>query len=129
MNWKFWKNGRECTGSKPNLPKPREIPDQIGMHLVVNKKMDPDFIWSLKCALKPRTESRTTFDFRLFSPVSAQNARVIVSSYDALDSCPELILFHGRFDRQSKQFEIVEGSQPAPGVHPATDAPLAQPRA
>ncbi len=129
MNWKFWKNSRECAGSKPNLPKPKEIPDQIGMHLVVNKKMDPDFIWSLKCALKPRTESRTTFDFRLFSPVSAQNARVIVSSYDALDACPELILFHGRFDRQSKQFEIVEGSQPASGVQPPTDVPLAHPRA
>lgn len=108
MGWKFWKTKGSAPQSNGLLPKPKEIPEPIGRHLVVQKKMDPDFVWALKCALKPLATSQTEFDFRLYDPVAARDAGVAVTNFNALDTHPELVLFSGRYDRRSRQFDMAD---------------------
>lgn len=107
MGWKFWQTDRNHdTGSRSNLPKPKEIPEMLGRYLVVQEQMDPDYVWTLKCALKSNSNGKKAFDFRVFNENSARSAGVRVADYDALDDHPELILFHGRIDRATDQMEI-----------------------
>jgi len=39
MGWKFWQRNDDKDASKIKLPKPKEIPERIGRHLVVQEKM------------------------------------------------------------------------------------------
>lgn len=110
MGWKFWQRNDEKHASKIKLPKPKEIPEKIGRHLVVQEKMDPDYVWKLKCALRPHSQNQASFDFRVFSDNSSQNAGVTVVNYDSLDGHPELVILQGRFDKRSNQIEIHKGS-------------------
>lgn len=110
MGWKFWQRDDDKDASKIKLPKPKEIPERIGRHLVVQEKMDPDYVWTLKCALKPNSESQTSFDFRVFSEDSSQNKGLTVVNYDSLDADSELIILQGRFDKRSNQIEIQKKS-------------------
>jgi hypothetical protein len=72
--------------------------------------MDPDFVWTLKCAFRPNSESQTSFDFRVFSEDSSQNKGLTVVNYDSLDADSELIILQGRFDKRSNQIEIQKKS-------------------
>ena len=108
MGWKFWEkqqNGNsEAKGAK--LPKPRDLPQQIGMYLVVNEKQEPDVVWSLKCVLRPRQERKDYFDFRVYNPFHANDVRVNVVDYNSLENHPELILFKGKYDKNAKDPEL-----------------------
>jgi len=110
MGWKFWqKNTRtESVGHAPKvkLPKPKELPEHMGMYLVVKEKMDPDWVWSLKCAKRLRENDKSLFDFRIFSESDAAEAGVNVSNYDVLDNHINLILFHGYSDKHGYDFHI-----------------------
>lgn len=104
MGWKFWK--REENGLLAKLPKPKELPEFLGRCLVVEKKMDPDLVWSLKCALQPHVDSKTHFDFRIFNPSLVQQMGVRIDNFESLDNQPELILYQGWFDKSSNKIEI-----------------------
>jgi hypothetical protein len=101
MNWKFWKQDNPANTPADRLhvklPGPKELPQQIGRYLVVEEKLDPDYVWNLRYVARPRTERKHYFDFRLFSSKAAQTAQVRVINYDSLDNHPELVLFKGRF--------------------------------
>jgi len=109
MGWKFWQGNDKKEASKIKLPGPREVPEKIGRYLVVNEKMDPDYVWALKCVQKPHSQSNASYDFRVFSDNSAQKAGVAIANYDTLDAHAELILFHGRIDKRTEQMEIHKG--------------------
>lgn len=110
MQWKFWR--RESAGgggsntSDNKSPKPKELPAQIGMYLVVHEKLDPDWVWALRCVLRHRPERKRYFDFRIFDPAAAHAAKVMVLDYTSLDAHPELILFKGRYDRDIRDPEL-----------------------
>ena len=106
MGWKFWQRNEEEEASKHKLPKPKELPDRIGRYMVVEKKMDPDYVWGLKCALRPHSQGQTSFAFRVFNDNTSQNAGVRVLNFDSLDAHPELIILQGRFDKRSNEIEI-----------------------
>ena len=110
MHWKFWQrqttNGLPPAPAGEKLPKPKDLPQQIGMFLIVNDKLDPDYVWALKCVVRPRPERKRYFDFRIFDPVQAANAKFHVINYTSLDSHPELILFKGRYDKDVRDPEI-----------------------
>lgn len=105
MHWKFWQ--REKTGGGTTktagvkLPGPKDLPQQIGMYLVVNEKLDPDFVWALKWVVRPRPERARYFDFRIFDPAQADNAGLKVANYTSLDDHPVLVLFKGRYDKDA----------------------------
>ena len=110
MHWKFWQrqatNGQSPTPGGEKLPKPKELPQQIGMFLVVNDKLDPDYVWTLKCVVRPRPERKRYFDFRIFDPAQAANAKLHVVNYTSLDNYPELVLFKGRYDKDVRDPEM-----------------------
>ena len=118
MKWKFWHRIPSGGGSNADtnkLPKPKELPSQIGMYLVVHEKLDPDWVWALRCVQRPRTERKRYFDFRVFDPVSARTANVQVINYTSLDHHPELILFKGRYDKDVRDPEL-DRSPPVPSA-------------
>lgn len=106
MGWKFWQSNNGNGASNNKLPKPKEIPERIGRHLVVQEKMDPDTVWNLKCALRPPAPGQTSSDFRVFSENAAQDKGVMVANFDSLDGHPELIILQGQFDKDTKRVEI-----------------------
>jgi hypothetical protein len=108
MGWKFWQRNDKNDPSKIKLPKPKEIPDSIGRYLVVQKKMDPNLVWALKCALKPNAQSKTRFDFRVFSDKTTEKEGVTVVNYASLDAHPTLIVLQGQFDKGTNQVDVQE---------------------
>ncbi|MFO7952691.1 MAG: hypothetical protein R6U91_07815 [Bacillota bacterium] len=95
------------------MPKPKEMPQLIGQVLVTQKGMDPDVVWALKCALRPHPQSKTRFDFRVFSSNAAQNAGVKVANFDSLETHTELVIFHGWYDKRSNQIEFLDSGNAA----------------
>jgi hypothetical protein len=110
MQWKFWR--REPSGgggSNPSgmkLSKPKELPTQIGMYLVVHEKLEPDWVWALRCVLRQRPERKSYYDFRVFDPVAAHSAQIQVLNYTSLDTHPKLVLFKGRYDKDVRDPEL-----------------------
>ena len=110
MNWKFWQ--KEKQGENPSaareekLAKPRELPERVGMNLVTKLKEDPDWVWSLKAALRPKAEEKHAFDIRIFDPADASRAGAVIANYNSLDSHLEMILFFGTFNKKTGSVQI-----------------------
>ena len=85
MNWKFWEKGptgKKNENQEEKLPKPKELPSQIGQHLVVNLKKDPNWVWSLRCALRNKQGFKNIFEFRVFDKLKTANAGVSIKDYN-----------------------------------------------
>ena len=110
MNWKFWEKDKSTVSSGEvnveRLHKPRDLPPQIGQHLVAQLKQEPDWVWSLKCALRKRPETKHVFDFRVFNEFKARDMKVSVKNFNSLDDHRELILFEGWLDKSSNQYLV-----------------------
>ena len=119
MNWKFWKhsasNNQIVETTTVKLPRPKEMPQQIGRFLVTHEKADPDIVWNLKCVVRPIADRKGWFDFRVFSPSAAGRAQVDVKNFASLDDHPELVLYKGRYnkDRQDPELDMT------PPIHSA----------
>ena len=105
MFWdKLFKKSTGAEGSgKAKLPKPKEMIDVIGIHLVAKMKQEPDWVWGLHCVTKPREGGKHVRDVRVFSRRQAQIEGVVVVDYHSLDPHPHLIIFEGRFDRENRK--------------------------
>lgn len=110
MSWKFWQNGKQGEKSsgarEEKLAKPKEIPERVGMHLVSKLKEDPDWVWSLKAALRPKTDEKHAFDIRIFNPADTNRAGASIANYNSLDAHPEMILFFGSFNKKTGSLQI-----------------------
>ncbi len=106
MSWKFWRKNEGGDSTRNKMPKPKELPEHMGMYLVVKEKLDPDWVWSLKCARCPRENDKSIYDFRIYSDSDAAEAGVHVANYLALDDHTELILFFGHSDKRGDIFQI-----------------------
>jgi hypothetical protein len=117
MEWRFWKKNalpRDLNNSTlEKLSKPKDIPVQIGMHLVVNMKKSPDWVWSLRAVERTKTTNETVAEFRIFDPAQTVAAKVGVKDYYSLSEHPELILFEGWLDRKKKGLEVKENKTAA----------------
>ena len=109
MNWKFWKakttNSQTLNQKSSKLPKPKDLPDRVGMYMVTQLKLDPDWVWSLKGAVRPTTDKHI-FDIRIFDPKEAVVGDVIIRDFDTLDNNPEMILFEGSFNKSTGWLDI-----------------------
>jgi len=108
-NWKFWKtdnkNDQKLTLRSSKLPKPKDLPDRIGIYLVTQLKLDPDWVWSLKGVVRP-TKEKHNFEIRIFDPKEAVVSDVIVGDFNSLDNCPEMVLFEGCFNKDTGWVDI-----------------------
>ena len=105
MNWKFWRKdiqseGADNTGTA-KLTKPKDLPDRVGMYLVTQLKEDPDWVWSLKGALRPKPGEKHTFDIKIFDPKQAAQKGLTIMDYNSLEEHPDLVLFVGSFNKNS----------------------------
>jgi hypothetical protein len=106
MSWKFWQKN-DASQDAGRLPKPKDLPEAVGRYLVVDLKMDPDYVWSLKAALRPRAENHDVRDFRIFSPSQADAAGVTVRHFNTLSEHPDLILNEGWLNKKTNQVKFI----------------------
>ena len=115
MEWKFWNRKKDTANNNgnPKLGKPRELPQEIGQYLVIQEQMDPDWVWALRCVLRPYPNVKTKFDFLVFSTKSVRSAGIEVANYDHLAKYPDLILYSGWFDKRAHQIEVHKSTKKA----------------
>lgn len=89
------------------LPGPSGIPQPVGRYLVVDLKQNPDWVWNLKTVLKP-TEDKHIFGFRVYDETPRAVKGVPVRNYNSLDEYPDLILYQGRFNKQTLDVQVDE---------------------
>lgn len=110
MNLKFWqkeKHSENSSGTEEvRLAKPKELPDRVGMYLVTQLKEDPDWVWSLKCAMRPKADEKNVSEIRIFCPATAAREGVSVANFNSLDANPDMILFFGSFNKNTSSVQI-----------------------
>jgi hypothetical protein len=110
MRLKFWQKKEEVERAASSRTKkhsrPRDLPQEVGRHLVVEKNLDPDWVWSLKCTLRQQEGKKTAHDIRIFSQETAAQNGVFVKDYTSLDTHPHLVLYEGSYDKQSREVHI-----------------------
>ena len=106
MSWKFWQKNA-ASKETDGLPRPKDLPEPVGRYLVVDMKLDPDYVWTLKAAMRPREDNHDMRDFRIFSPGKADAAGVTVRHYKTLDEHPELILYAGSLNKKTNKVKLI----------------------
>jgi hypothetical protein len=110
MNWKFWQKENSVASSagvkEIKLPRPKELPDQVGMHLVSRMKEDPDWVWNLKCAMRPKADEEHAFEIRIFNPADASHQGVVVANFNTLDGYLDMVLFYGSFNKKTGSVQL-----------------------
>ena len=105
MNWKFWHKEQasaNSTGTKEiKLAKPKDLPDRVGMHMVTQLKEDPDWVWNLKCVMRPKADEKQAIEVRIFNPADAIRQGAVIKNFNSLDDHPDLILFFGWFNKNT----------------------------
>jgi hypothetical protein len=90
------------------LPGPRPIPGLVGKHLTDNYKMDAELVRILKAVVHERPQTERTFDCRIFDQSEAEAKEVQINDYNTLNQHPDLILYEGWFDEETKRVEMAE---------------------
>jgi hypothetical protein len=90
------------------LPGPKGIPELVGRHLVVALKQDPDWAWKLKSVVRPMSDVKSAFEFRVFDSAQVAAKKIAVTDYTSLDEHPDLILYQGWFNKKSGQVQMKE---------------------
>jgi hypothetical protein len=108
MNWKFWQKTDEAPQEAPGQSRPKDLPEAVGRYLVVDLKMDPDWVWTLKAAMCRREEDKNTKDFRIFNPASADAAGAKIRNFNSLDAYPDLVLYEGWYNKKTNQLKLTD---------------------
>ena len=103
----FW--NRKSDGLLP----PKGIPDAVGRHLVLHQGKNPDWVWNLKAALRPKGDVKDSFEVRVFDQAQAAGKAIKIKNYNTLDECPELILFEGCFNKRTYEVKLEAKTKPA----------------
>ncbi|MDO8568055.1 MAG: hypothetical protein Q7R57_05000 [Dehalococcoidales bacterium] len=97
MFWKKKEASTDIPGEK--LSGPKDIPELVGRHMVVEMSQNPDYVWGLKGVL--RQVGKKEFYCRVFDGSKAAKAGVQVKDWTSLDAHPELILWEGYFNKET----------------------------
>jgi hypothetical protein len=73
---------------------------------------NPDWVWSLKSAVRKSSRGKHRYNVRVFDQAQAAGKGISVVDYGSLDDHPELILFEGWYDRRSWKARIKEMVKP-----------------
>jgi len=113
MKLKFWQKDTAGSGT-PRMSKPKEIPDEVGRHLVVTLKQNPDWVWTLMVVYRDRPGGGSARDMLIFDPKAADREGVAAVDYAVLMQHPDLILFEGWYDKAQSTFGIKAYNAAAP---------------
>ena len=75
--------------------------------MVVDLKMDPDWVWTLKAASRRREENHNIKDIRIFSPTAANAEGLKIRNFHSLDAHPDLVLYEGWLNTKTHQLELI----------------------
>ena len=110
MNLKLWLMSKIALPTTPTgtrrQDKARDLPQEIGRQLVVERGLDPDWVWSLKYVRKRREESKAIFDIRIFNPLEAAKKNLKIRDYEALNDHMELVLMSGSYDKANAKASL-----------------------
>ena len=105
----FWKKKTEPSEPKDKkLPGPKDIPEMVGGHLVTDFHRNPDWVWKLRAVLSQRQESKNTFDIRVYDEADVAAKKIKIHDYTSLDEHPDLILYEGWYDKESREVQLEE---------------------
>lgn len=108
------------------LPGPRQIPGVVEKYLIAEYKMDADIVRILKSVIRRRPQAERAFDCRIFDQPEAEANEVEINDYNTLDQHPDLILYEGWFNEDSKQVEMAEKRKVSFDVPLFTEAEILQ---
>jgi len=106
MNWKFWQK-KDFPQEAPGQSRPKDLPEVVGRYMVVDLKMDPDWVWTLKAASRRREENHNIKDIRIFSPTAANAEGMKIRNYHSLDAHPDLVLYEGWLNTKTHQLGLI----------------------
>ena len=101
----FWKNKKKALGSKP-MKLDRMLYKIIGSEWDKIPQSESDHWVKYMAVMRPQKADGDVHDVRVFDEWSAQQSRISIFNYAALDNHPELVLFEGWFDKKSKKGDI-----------------------
>jgi len=102
----FW--GKKSVKEEEKHSGPRAIPELVQKHLVAEWKMDPVLVKLLKAVALKSATKETGLNIRVFDDSEAIAKKVQVNDYTSLDERPDLIIYDGWFDEESKQVKLEE---------------------
>jgi len=105
MNWKFWQKN-DTLQEFPGQSKPKDLPQAVGRYLVVDVKMDPDWVWTLKAVTRRREEDHNIKDIRIFDPTEANTGGLQIRNFNSLDAHPDRVLYEGWVNTKTNQLEL-----------------------
>jgi hypothetical protein len=103
----FWKK-KDNDPNAEKLPSPKGIVEPLGMHLIVAMKQNPDWVWSLRSAFRPKPEDANLLDFRVFDGKKAATQNIQIINFNTLTDHPDLILFEGVFNKRTAEVRIIK---------------------
>lgn len=110
MKWKFWeKNSSPEPGNTSKTKKtarPKDLPFSVGRYLVTELNCDPDWVWSLKSISSADEGKKKQFRVLVFSQETAVGRGIGIHNAEDLTAHPELILFEGRYDKDTPHVEV-----------------------
>ncbi len=99
----FLKKDKASNGGEAlDLPKPKDILQPLGQHLVVSQQQNPDWVWRLKSVTRS-AKGASLVEFRIYDPESALSRKLKVENFNSLDVHPDLVLFQGVLDKRTQQ--------------------------
>jgi hypothetical protein len=88
--------------------KPQAINDLVSKHLREDKKANAELIPFFRAVIQKRPSGIKAFDIRIFDPEDANANKAQVKDFESLGSYPNLIIYEGWFDDESKHVELEE---------------------
>jgi hypothetical protein len=118
MGWQFWKKTNASAGENvaavTKLSRPKELPAAVGRELVVRFKQDPDWVWNLRCVMKPVEGEKHKFKVRIFSPRTISEKKIAVRDFHSLNDHPDVILYEAWFDKRNNDVRVEDHTKPKP---------------
>jgi len=108
------------------LPGPKQIPGLVEKHLIAEYKMDPDLARILKAVVRASSTKEGVFNIWVFDESEALAKKIQVKDYTSLDNHPDLIIYEGWFDEQSKRVELKEKKKISSDTTIFTEAEIQQ---
>ena len=103
----FW-NKKPAKEETEKLSGPKPIPKLVQNYLVSKTKMDLNLAEILKAVTRKRTNGGVAFDIRVFDDSEALATKIQVKDYTSLDESPNLIIYEGWYEEESKKVTLEE---------------------
>ncbi len=103
----FWKKKNNDPGAE-KLPPSKDIAEPVGRYLIAKMSQNPDWVWSLKAAFRPKPEDSNLIDFRVFDGKKAATQNIQIKNFSTLTEHPEFILFEGVFNKRTADVSLMK---------------------